>query len=393
MGIEYKINSGQLVRIKLNNTPIMTGICNNNSIRKYINRIECDYTINSFKSALAKASQLVYANKGYSYSSLAALLLKPEMGFLLGYLNSSETVSEFFLNEGKTIAQTFDLYAKNAGISWWVDTDLDLNFCDNEGTISAAPYNIDQIFGTNFEDYRNVIVNEDYSQYYNSVENYGSEYEGVFLHGMRYDWESHMDLINICGYYAWANQIISDNNIYFEPDENKTDTGTLSDPSTDYYISKVVDDYSNPSSKPDIEIGDFVINRSKQFANFGFITTISMNSTTSTRFTATFDCDASDYIWYNRQLNDVLKNEVNSKSAYPPALITFDTYTPGFLPRQRMYINLPDNEVEGYFLINQVQIKDLECNKFEFTVSGEKKNYSNWITKSDKGYVSFFKNF
>lgn len=393
MGIEYKINSGQLVRIKLNNTAIMIGVCCNNYIRKDINKIECTYTINSFKAALSKASQLVYANKGYDYEAIAASLLKPEMGLMLGYFNSDETVSEFFLNEGKTIAQTLDLYAKNAGISWWVDTNLNLNFCDNESSIPDAPFNLDQVFGTNFEDYRNVSVNEDYSQYYNSVESYGSEYEGTFLHGMRYDWENHLDLINICGYYAWANQMISDNNIFFEPDEHKADAGTLSDPAPDYYISKVVDNYASASDQPTIEIGDFIINRSKEFSNFGFITTISMNSTTSTRFTATFDCDESDYIWYNRQLNDVLKKEVNAKSAYPPALINFDTYTPGFLPRQRLYVNLPDNDAEGYFLLNQVQIKDLTCNKFEFTVFGEKKNYNNWISKSDKGYVSFFKNF
>jgi hypothetical protein len=88
-----------------------------------------------------------------------------------------------------------------------------------------------------------------------------------------------------------------------------------------------------------------------------------------------------------------LKKEVNSKSAYPPEILTFDTFTPGFLPRQRLYENLSDIGSEGYFLINQVLITDLTCNKFEFSITAEKKNYSDWITKSDKGYMNLFKNF
>lgn len=391
MGMNYKIEHGQMVRISINGTPIMTGICNNDNKNKTYapgnndETLMWKYTIRSMKIALQKISYYLSYSDAF-YQNIALALMPIELGIGSGRITTSEVASGLWENAGKSIAQTYDLLAKETGLPWWIDTDLKLYFCENESTIEESPYNLDKDFGTNFEDYRHVNVSGDYSQYASSVEGYGNQYEGMLLEGVQFNYDEHCDLINKTGYYAYASKIVSDNNYFYPPEEHGMDSGS----STGF----VVDDYSSPSYQPDIEEGDFVINRSEDTQNFGFVSTITMNSTTSTRFYAyNMKATDDDRIWYNRGFNDVLKKQVNSMSAYPPSLISFDTFTPGFLPRQRVYINLPDVDTEGYFLINQVQISDLENNKFEFTITGEKKNYSNWITKSDKGYVSFFKNF
>jgi hypothetical protein len=389
MGMNYIIQKAQMVRISINGTKIMTGICNfderEKTYAKGINDgiLMWKYTINSMKVALNKITCYVnYANS--FYANIALALMPAELGISSGRVSTSESSTNTWENSGKTIAQTYDLIAKETGLAWWISPDLELFFCENESTIQEAPYNLDQDFGTNFEDYRNVVASGNYAEYANSIEVVGNEYEGMLIEGMQYAHEEHCDLLNICGYYAFSTKVISDNNYFYPPDnEHEMDTGSI----TGY----VVDDSSD---KPTIEEGDFVQNRSEDYQNFGFISTITINSTTSSRFYA-YNMLASDgdSIYYYPTLNSVLKKEVNSKSAYPPEVLKFDTYTPGFLPRQRFYENLPDIGSEGYFLINQVQITDLTCNKFEFSITAEKKNYSNWITKSDKGYMSLFKNF
>jgi len=391
MSMDYIIQKGQMVRISINETKIITGICNFDERQKTHANGQNDgillwkYTVNSIKLALNKIT--CYINYSDSaYANIALSLIPVELGISNGRITTGESSTHTWENAGKTIAQTYDLLAKETGLSWWIDPDLKLNFCENESIIQEAPYNLDQDFGTNFEDYRNVVVNGNYSEYANSVEIVSNEYEGVLIEGMQYSHEEHCDLLNICGYYAFSTKVISDNNYFYPPDEeNEMDAGS----STGY----VVDDYAS-ADQPTIEFGDFVQNRSEDSQNFGFVSTITMNSTTSSRFYAYNMLAADgDSIYYFPTLNSVLKKEVNSKSAYPPETLTFNTYTPGFLPRQRLYANLPDIGSEGYFLINQILITDLTCNKFEFSITAEKKNYSDWITKSDKGYMSLFKNF
>lgn len=393
MGMDYKINQGQLVRIKINGTPIMTGVCSTDDRTKTFATGDNDgivmrrYTVKSMKLALQKVTR--YYSLDFYYANIVSTIMPTFLGISSGRVSIPTQTSGLWENSGKSIAQSYDLISKETGLAWWIDPLLELYFCANESSISEAPYNLDQMFGTNFEDYRHVSINGDYSQYANSVEAIGQSYEGTTMEGMQYATEEHNDLINICGYYAFASKVDSNNNYYYEPVEHAIDSG-----STYGYI---VDNYSDPSHQPDVEIGDFIYNRSKDrdVIDYAFVTTISINSTTTTRFYVTPAMNAADgdYIWYNREFNDVLINQVNSNSAYPPEIVSFDTFTPGFLPRQRIYINLPDVDVEGYFLIEQVQIEDLGNNQFEFTVSGEKKNYSNWITKSDKGSINFFKNF
>ena len=391
MGMDYIIQKAQMVRISINGTKIMLGICNFDERQKTYSKGTNDeilmwkYTINSFKLALNKITN--YVNFSNFYYALYVMQMMPnDMGLTIGRISINESTTSTWENAGKTIAQSYDLIAKETGLAWWISPDLELYFCENESTIQEAPYNLDQDFGTNFEDYRNVVISGNYSEYSNSVEIVGTEYEGMLLKGMQYAYEEHCDLLNICGYYAFATKVISNNNYLYPPDnKHLMDSGSV----TGY----VVDDYGTGDT-PVIEEGDFIQNRTDDFQNFSFVSTITINSTTSTRFYAYgLSANDGDSIYYYPTLNNVLKKEVSAKSAYPPEILKFDTFTPGFLPRQRLYENLPDLGSEGYFLINQVQITDLESNKFEFTITAEKKNYSNWITKSDKGYVSLFKNF
>jgi len=400
--IDFRIKSGQLVRIKIGGTTYMTGVCVGNTRKKDVpEAVFYKYDIADAKSLLTKR----HINKTFapsvSYSSIVAdtLVRLPDLGLTAGYTQSDGYTQEAIVCEGQTLSNLLDNIAAIDGNQWIINNNLELEFSENpddysdSAKIIKAPWCLDNenvyndVDLTPLEDFRNVEVEEDYTNYANQIQVIGAEYAGKTIKCQHYNREDLDEFVNVCGYGAGSVYVVSDTNIVLNPDVRLTDAGTTT--------SYIYDWWAAGTTATVVRAGDMIYNKTR--AQYSFITTVSVLSSTNTAYYIHPPITAQtsgDTLHYNYPLNDLARKMLKVKSEYPPLMIAFDTYTAGFLPRQRLFVNLPDLDCLAYFNINSVTVKDNTAGKFQFSIVGEKKDYSDrFTTITHRSMTKWFKNF
>ena len=386
--LDFKIYSGQLIRISLNDIVHMIGVCDGNSRGRNENpgtKI-WTYSVAGINSILTnKNIETTYA-EGSTFADVVEDLTKPELGLTSGYVDSNSVLDSDLVSDGKTIAEILDTLAEADGRQWWVNNDMELNFAENPETIEDAPYTLDKDFGS-FTDYQNLDIEEDYTNYANWIRVSGGEHNGVTLRMVAINDEDYDEYLNICGYDSGTVYVVSDTNIILPPpDINIADSGTTTE-----FIN---DNFAAGTSPAELEEGDAVYNYTQD--TLTFCTTISSQTSNNVQFYVSppVASQASrDRLWYMKDFNETAKRLLRTKSGYPPLIVNFDTNTIGFLPKQRLYINHPDLEVIAYFNIIKVDINEIEAGVFNFHVEAEKKDYAGFNTITHRSYAKFFKTF
>lgn len=401
--IDFTIKSGQLVRIKLGGETYLTGPCvgNRRKTTGNLDYISYTYDIADPKTLLTKRNINKTFAASVSYSSIVVdpLVKLADLGITSGYIASSGYTQEAIVCEGQMISELLDNLAGIDGCQWYLTNDLELVFAENpddysaEANIIKAPYCLDNenIFDDTdlvaLDDYQNIEIEEDYTNYANQIQVIGAEYAGKTIKCQYYNKVDLNEFVNVCGYGAGSVYVVSDTNIVLNPDVRVSDTGT----NTGY----IYDWWSVGSTATVVRSGDMIYNKTR--GQYSFITTVTVLSSTNTAFyihPAITAQTSGDYLHYNYQLNELAKRMIKVKSEYPPLLITFETFRAGFFPRQRLFVNLPELDTIAYFNINSVSVSDLSAGKFKFTIMGEKKNYSdNFSTITHRSFTKWFKNF
>lgn len=384
MGFDFDIDSGQMVRIKLNSDTIFTGICSGNARNGplFSNQRRTNYQLEGLKTMMMKRA-IAYAtfNTG-TYMSAAVKdvrIMDYTAGITAGDIRVSDTFEEKQIVDGKNIVELLDDWAGIAAAHWFIDHDLKLNFFTTV-TPTSATVTIDSDFGT-FTDFRNVSVEESISDYSNSVLFIGGEAFALTARLWRYNNEDYDEMLNRTGYNSPCFEVISDTAVVEYPRIKAQKTSSTSAIAL-----------SNSSYAYGVASGDQIYNKTRKA--YSFVTTVSIDTSTQTIFSISPSIPSmavGDSIVYYTTLNKNVKNIVAKKCGYPPHTLKFDTFTNNFNVRQRLYANIPDLAIQGYYNIIGVEITDLGGDNWNFSVTGERKNYTDYTVFSDLGYKQYFK--
>jgi|GEM_PF-6245097 len=370
----FPILTDQLVRINIDGTRYMTGVCGAISKTKLTPQlIAADYQIKGANTLLSKDYINSDFAEGANISDVVTALCDYQRGITEGEIDTTGTLDNALLGDHQESCEILNTLASSEGKQWWVNDDLELNFTaryyDHIGDYPEwAPYAISNIegllgFTDVLDDFSNFKVLEDSTDYANHTIIIGAERDGVTVKCMAISAQDHDDYICVTGYMAKAVYVHSDANISENIDSNVTDTGTNSYQVTD-----------NFSAAPSVANGDCIFN--KTLNAMSFITTISTFSTSTLAFSISPSIagqGSGQRIWYMPRLNEATKSLLAARSGYAPQSITFDTYTSGLLPRQMMLIYDTLLNVTGYFMIQSVSVDDLGAGIFNFGIVAEKR--------------------
>ena len=389
--IQNKIYSGQYVRISFVDEILFMGLIDGNDRSgDYATdtKVIYQYTACGINAILNKKN----SNKTYTaYTTPHAIALDIANKNVSAGITDDGDIYEDNVHafptdvhtDGKTDGEVMDMISELTGYLWWIDTKLALHFQLDPvipGDIEEAPYDIDDDFGT-FDDYRNLSINEDYTNYANWIFISGGQYKGVTIKTLRINNEDYDEFLNICGYSAGTVYALSDTNILSASDINVAEIADV-----DY-----IEDYTPGADPPDVDVGDVIYNATRKTLTFVSTGLVFLPTLTAFWVVPTVSGQtAGDKIWYNKGLNDTAKSLLQTKSSYPPIVANFHTFTAGFKPRQRLYINSPRLDVMAYFNIKKVEISEYEAGKFNFNIEAEKKDYSDFSNKTQRNYSEFF---
>lgn len=382
--LDFKLHSGQMIKIKIDGTTRFLGIINGNERTKEADgsKILYNYKIAGIKTLLSNLNADVVFNKLDLMMSIAidSSLVLDECGFEPGEVLSWGYLTEKYYSEGKSIKEVYDDMAALSGATWLPTPDFKINFEDQTTIFDNCSVTLDKDWGT-FNDYRNFKIDEDYASYFNCVHLVGGEYKGVSQRVRLVHTASYFEMLNRTGYQSKIVEVVNDSSINYDPDTNILDI-----PTSEYFV------FDTTGDLPDIDIGDMVYNRTRNDRS------IIKDITVYGGGEADFEIDPpisgqtwDDEMWYTPELNDIAKSILTKKCVYPPLSITFESFSDNFYPRMRMYVNQPDMECQGYFCINTVNIKDLGAGIFQYSVQAEKKLYSPWNIEPNSDYAKLFK--
>jgi hypothetical protein len=391
--IEQLIYSGQLVRIKIDGTRYMIGVASGNTRRKVTDTLtEFDYNLIGLNTLIQKDSIQSTFAEGASYASVVRALINTELGLTEGEIESSSYLESALIGDGKASAEILGTLATNEGKQWWIDDDLKLNYTArlyaHIGSYPEwAPHGIGDIADLTdpdyyIPDYQNLVITEEHTDYSNNVFLIGGEYEGLTLKSMGIYRKEYDDYISICGYSARAVYVHSDPNIMEIPYSQVTTAGTNT--------TSVV--RAAPASPlPEIASGDCIINKTRN--KLSYITTITTLSTVTVAFSVSPSIagqTTGDTILYLPRLNESAQSMLASKSGFPYMRASYDTFTPGMLPRQMQSINDVWAKVNGFFMIESVQVKDETAGIFKFSIIAEQRPKTQVNVVSTREFAIYF---
>lgn len=382
------IYPGQMMRISINGDVHLIGIVTEDYKNKKTNTlVETDYTVQSLKWMYQKIKLFTDFAEGTSMSSILIGIVVTWWGLEIGNVESSDTLDRTLEASKLNTSDVLDALADIEGVMWWTDSDWKLNFASAESTVSVCPYTISEL-STAFTDFRDLEIHEDMKDYTGWGEINGAIIDGRTLRGYGGSREDFADTISIYGYGNDAIEVVTNNNIFYEPQKSTIDSG-----SSTYYV---IDTYSDPSDQPDIQEGDFFYNATRD--KIGFISTISINSTTTTEFyleSYITGQQVDDEIWYNRNFNDAVDKYFKSKQVYRPQYGSFNSYTLGFKARQKMFVSDRLYNTHDYFCITKVYIEDMGAGIFKSSMDIEKRSGSDDVfnVMTFRDYINFWKKF
>ena len=391
--IERLIHSGQLVRIKIDGIRYMVGVASGNTRRKITDtRTEFDYNVIGLNTLLQKDSIQTNFAEGASYLSVVRSLINTELGLTEGELDSTNYLESALIGDGKESAEILGTLSVAEGKQWWVDDDLQLNYTarlySHIGSYPEwAPYGVGDIADLTdpdywIPDYQNLVVIEDHSDYSNNVFIIGGEYGGSTIKSMAVYKKEYGDYISVCGYNARAVYVHSDPNITEIPYIEVTTAGTSAESVVNALPFIPL---------PEIAEGDCILNKTRN--KLSFITTISSLSTVSIAYSISPSIagqTSGDHIWCLPRLNENAQSLLASKSGYPYVRVSYDTFTPGMLPRQMQSINDVWSGIDGYFMIESVKITDETAGIFKFSINAEQRPKTQVNLVSTKEFALYF---
>jgi hypothetical protein len=391
--IEQLIYSGQLVRIKIDGTRYVIGVASGNTRRKVTDtRTAFDYNLIGLNTLLQKDSIQTTFAAGASYLSVVRSLINTELGLTEGEMDSDSYLESALIGDGKESAEILGTLATNEGKQWWVNDDLELNYTarlySHIGSYPEwAPHGVGDIADLTdpdyyIPDYQNLVATEEHTDYANNVFIIGGEYEGITIKSMAIYKKEYDDYVSICGYNARAIYVHSDPNIIEIPYSTNANPGTNSE--------SVVD--TPPSLPlPEIAAGDCILNKTRN--KLSYITTISVLSTVSVAYSispAIAGQTTSDVILTLPRLNETAQSMLASKSGFPYMRVSYDTFTPGMLPRQMQSISDVWEKIEGYFMIESVKVKDETAGIFKFSITAEQRPKTQVNAVSTREFALYF---
>lgn len=364
MGINYSIDIGQMVRIKLEGLEIFTGIVVDKPRIKIDggNTARYDYSCSSLKSLYGKNTD---DEKYDANEEMLNIFENHEVADIDVDQSIDDEINESYNTEGTTLYELYDSLSNQVGKTWLIE-DFTLKLIDIPSSIIDSDYNIDPLF-TNFRDYRVVQISDDFDNFANNTFLFGAEYKGATLKYRYFDDQSYDDFISISGYQSGLVEVVSDTNIKRYSSKRIADAGTVED--------FIYDNLNSPLGE-DVERGDMIYN--KTLDEITFVSTITFQSTTSVRYYVSPPVTGqtqSDLIWYNWNMKNSAKQLLESKGGFPPLAANFESNTNGFNVRTRILINLPEMDCNRYFNISSVNISDLGAGIFNFQVTAESINY------------------
>lgn len=384
MGVDFDIDSGQMVKIKLNSDTIFTGICmgNNRSGPTYGGVRKTSYNMEGLKTMLQKkAIAYLTFNTGTSISAAVknTRIMDYTYGLTAGDIRVNDVFEEKQIIDGKNITELLDEWANIAAAHWFIDHDLKLNFYTTV-SIASCSVTVDTDFGT-FTDFRNVTIDESIAEYSNCVLLIGGENNGATNRIFRYNNDDFDEMMNRTGYSSPCYEVISDNSVVERAVRYMQLTSS---------ISAIQVFHAAPALG--VGSGDMIYN--KTLKEYAFCTTVSVDTTTQTIFSITPSIPGmttGDAIYMYPTLNKNVRTYVSKKCGYPPHTVKFDSFTNNFNVRTRLYVNIPDLMVQGYYNIIGVEVTDLGGDNWNFAVTAERKNYNDYSVFSDLGYRQYFK--
>lgn len=370
----FPILPGQLVRISIDGTRQMIGICNTND-RELMTRdlVLVNYGLIGLNNLLAKASSDEIFIEGTDIEDVINDLCDTEKGVTPGEIDTDGIIDMTIDMEQQEPIEVLSTLATMEGKQVWINDDLELNYSARYYSYildypDFAPYSIGDGLDLldsypELDDFRNFKVKDDNTDYANNVFLIGAEREGVTVKSMAIMPSEHDDFMCIAGYKATAVYVHSDPNITEDVDDNVMDTGTDA--------NGIVDD---TAETPEIVEGDCVYNQTLD--KLMYITTITTLSTVTARFSVSPSIagqTGANVVWYTPRLNETAKSILAARAGLPGQIVTFDTNTTGLLPRQMMLIFEPRLSVIGYFMIQSVKIDDRGAGIFNFSITAEKR--------------------
>jgi hypothetical protein len=388
--IDPLIHSGQLVRIKIDGTRYMIGVASGNARKRYTESLtELDFNVAGLNTLLQKDSiQSNYSN-GAAYSTIVRSLINTELGLTEGEIDSDSYLDGELIGDGKESSEILGMLATSDGKQWWINDDLELNFTARLYTHifsypEWAPYDIGDLTDPDYwiPDYENFMSYEEHSEYANNIFVVGGEFGGTTIKSMAIYGKEYDEFVAICGYNARSVYVHSDPNITEYPYEQVCSVGTDS--------QSVVNNIPF-LPLPEIAEGDCIYNKTRD--KLSYITTISALSTASIAFSispAIAGQTTWDTIWCLPRLNETAQSVLASKSGYPHMRASYETYTPGMLPRQMQEIHDVWLKTDGYFMIDSVRVEDLSAGLFKFFISAEQRPKNQVNLVSTRNFALYF---
>jgi len=273
-----------------------------------------------------------------------------------------------------SISDVLDQVAEKSGFQWFIDKDFTLNFYQNPTTVSTCTYSISDSTASTFSDFRNVTIEETLDNYNNKVFLAGGQDQNG--NQVLISQQDTTSILEMQDYSAGSGVygVVDRNSQIQEASYEIAESGTSE---TAVVIGTV-----------SIVTGDMIYNVSRGFkANV-----IAVDGTTYTLDTTITSQAEDDTIIVYDMANNVARNTLERQKEIPK-IITFDTFSLGFNPAEKLTVELSTLSVSSAeYVIDEVNISHFATDYFRSTVKAILRNSDTFNTQRNPSTVDYFRN-
>lgn len=376
---------GQMVRVTIDDDVWFTGIVTQTR-RKKTSVIGVDTSTHCSIQVTCVPLKVRCNNRtvivDYAKGTLATTIITNTLIFLLsegikeGTVSTSYALDETWKSDCVSITEIFDELAEKSGCIWYIDKDFKFHF-HADVSLELTPVRTIEYDGA-FTDYRNVEVSSNCADYANKLFVIGgNDSYGNSIIASRGDMISQNAMQNNVAGSGVFGQVIRNGSLqsYTEylAEAGTTTTNLTITGAGNYFL-----------------VGDAIKNHTRD----AYMYVVSFSDINNVTVTEVPGQTSGDLILVTTEGTTIAKRELNRKYNDPISL-TFNSFDMTFLPRQKLYINLPMIGVDNsYWNIESVQISDVGGGLFMQDVTCVLADESNFITwRRENKIYDFFRNY
>jgi hypothetical protein len=379
---DYLLSDGQEIKILKDETIIFAGVVTQ-AKRKIFKEeenspISLSVKAEGFNALPGRRTVTAYAidtNAGAVVESFVRINLSQD-GISPGLIDPGATIIKYPMNDvlGAPVSgkRLLDDMAELSGFIWYIDLERKLNFVQ-EDQVLEAPYALTD--ASSFKDFRNVNAEETTVNYRNKQ----------FVRGGT-DQFGNMVLV--------SGENVDEIRLRQRKEGNSGVYGNLiEDENITRAVKRAAEEGTNESflviPEHGLNAGDMIVNVSKGLARSN-VTVLDENSL-NLYFPIEGQTQGDEIIWYP-EANHIIQNKLKQYGKTNPGKIEFETGSAEFKPGMKLYVDLRilGEEAKGYYLIESVEIQNVNTETLKVKVYGTKRDDGDFSTQKSEGWTEYF---